>query len=127
MLANSTFLLTRLSFFSVNRTSFHHSLCSPLVISLNSSHNLSTPWIVNSFSQSQAKLRSMQSVADGGTEKKSARKAVIVKKEKKTVAEPRYSKAARRYYNERFGEKPQRLAKVLAAAGAFEILAKPSI
>ncbi|KAH6801575.1 pseudouridine synthase family protein [Perilla frutescens var. frutescens] len=33
------------------------------------------------------------------------------------TAEPKYSKAARRFYNERFREPPQRLAKVLAAAG----------
>ncbi|GER48961.1 unnamed protein product [Striga asiatica] len=33
------------------------------------------------------------------------------------TAEPKYSKAARRFYNERFREAPQRLAKVLAAAG----------
>ncbi|XP_051116586.1 putative ribosomal large subunit pseudouridine synthase SVR1, chloroplastic isoform X2 [Andrographis paniculata] len=32
-------------------------------------------------------------------------------------AEPKYSKAARRFYNEKFREPPQRLAKVLAAAG----------
>lgn len=38
-------------------------------------------------------------------------------KENQTLAEPRYSKAARRYYNQTFGDKPQRLAKVLAAAG----------
>lgn len=36
---------------------------------------------------------------------------------KKPSVEPRYSKAARRFYNERFREPPQRLAKVLAAAG----------
>ncbi|KAL3649986.1 putative ribosomal large subunit uridine synthase svr1, chloroplastic [Castilleja foliolosa] len=34
-----------------------------------------------------------------------------------STAEPKYSKAARRFYNERFREPPQRLAKVLAAAG----------
>ncbi|CAM8898151.1 unnamed protein product [Rhodiola kirilowii] len=33
------------------------------------------------------------------------------------TAEPRYSKAARRYYNENFRTPPQRLSKVLAAAG----------
>ncbi|EPS61841.1 hypothetical protein M569_12954, partial [Genlisea aurea] len=31
--------------------------------------------------------------------------------------EPKFSKAARRFYNERFREPPQRLAKVLASAG----------
>ncbi|KAG8390588.1 hypothetical protein BUALT_Bualt01G0099200 [Buddleja alternifolia] len=34
-----------------------------------------------------------------------------------STVEPKYSKAARRFYNERFREPPQRLAKVLAAAG----------
>ncbi|KAL2548879.1 23S rRNA pseudouridine(2605) synthase [Forsythia ovata] len=38
-------------------------------------------------------------------------------KQPASSAEPKFSKAARRFYNENFGEQPQRLAKVLAAAG----------
>lgn len=34
--------------------------------------------------------------------------------------EPKFSKAARRYYNQNFRDPPQRLSKVLAAAGGKE-------
>uniref|UniRef100_A0A803LJH8 RNA-binding S4 domain-containing protein n=1 Tax=Chenopodium quinoa TaxID=63459 RepID=A0A803LJH8_CHEQI len=77
---------------------------------LLSSPKLSAPRILHALPTT----RSFQSVAEGGKQKK----AVVVKTtKKKMVEEPRYSKAARRFYNEKFGEKPQRLAKVLAAAG----------
>lgn len=36
---------------------------------------------------------------------------------KKSGALPRYTKAARRFYNEKFQAEPERLSKVLAAAG----------
>lgn len=36
---------------------------------------------------------------------------------KKSGALPRYTKAARRFYNEKFRAEPERLSKVLAAAG----------
>lgn len=61
--------------------------------------------------------RSLHAVADGGAPKKVKGNTVEVKKKKKSSEEPRHSKAARRFYNERFREPPQRLAKVLAAAG----------
>lgn len=38
-------------------------------------------------------------------------------KSQMSTAEPQYSKAARRFYNEKFRDPPQRLCKVLAAAG----------
>lgn len=52
-------------------------------------------------------------------------KALTAKKKKKkedsatkaVVGEPKHSKAARRFYNENFRDPPQRLSKVLAAAG----------
>lgn len=52
-------------------------------------------------------------------------KALSAKKKKKkeestaraVAVEPKYSKAARRFYNENFRDPPQRLSKVLAAAG----------
>ncbi|XP_021861251.1 putative ribosomal large subunit pseudouridine synthase SVR1, chloroplastic isoform X2 [Spinacia oleracea] len=120
-LAISTLHLTRASFLSIHRTCLH-TLSPRLRISLNSfpssieeheplpSSKVSAPWIVHALPTA----RSFQSVADGGARKKAV---TVKKKEKRTAEEPRYSKAARRFYNERFGEKPQRLAKVLAAAG----------
>ncbi|XP_048499305.1 putative ribosomal large subunit pseudouridine synthase SVR1, chloroplastic isoform X2 [Beta vulgaris subsp. vulgaris] len=92
-LANTTSLLTRLSFLS----SVHHlalTLSPPLRISLNSPAN----------------ARAIRAVTNSATKNAAAA-------EKKPPAQPRYSKAARRYFNDTFGEKPQRLAKVLAAAG----------
>lgn len=49
--------------------------------------------------------------------KKDVKSAANKVKQAAPSAEPKYSKAARRFYNERFREPPQRLAKVLAAAG----------
>lgn len=40
---------------------------------------------------------------------------------------PKLSKAARRFYNENFKEPPQRLSKVLAAAGGNNNQTKPSL
>lgn len=94
-LANTTSLLTRLSFLS----SVHHlalTLSPPLRISLNSPAN----------------ARAIRAVTNSATKNAAAA-------EKKPPAQPRYSKAARRYFNDTFGEKPQRLAKVLAAAGGY--------
>uniref|UniRef100_A0A803KUQ1 RNA-binding S4 domain-containing protein n=1 Tax=Chenopodium quinoa TaxID=63459 RepID=A0A803KUQ1_CHEQI len=121
-LAISTLQFTRPSFLSIHRT-YLHTLSPCLRISLTSfpssiednppllsSPKLSAPWILHALPTT----RSFQSVAEGGKQKK-----VVAAKttKKKMVEEPRYSKAARRFYNEKFGEKPQRLAKVLAAAG----------
>ncbi|KAL8533184.1 hypothetical protein ACS0TY_009433 [Phlomoides rotata] len=49
--------------------------------------------------------------------KKDGKNSAGKAKPRELTAEPKYSKAARRFYNERFREPPQRLAKVLAAAG----------
>lgn len=53
-----------------------------------------------------------QSSASKGKKKKkdNLSKAVL-------TSEPKHSKAARRFYNENFRDPPQRLSKVLAAAG----------
>ncbi|XP_057542786.1 putative ribosomal large subunit pseudouridine synthase SVR1, chloroplastic isoform X1 [Amaranthus tricolor] len=104
---------TRVSFLSIHRTYFR-TLSPRLPISLESltSSNLTVPWIVHALPTT----RTSQSLAEGGTQKKNTKKVVTVK-EKKTPEEPRYSKAARRFYNENFRGQPQRLAKVLAAAG----------
>ncbi|KAF6140244.1 hypothetical protein GIB67_000292 [Kingdonia uniflora] len=55
---------------------------------------------------------------------KTSTKTMTVKKKKNAgsskpvlTSEPKYSKAARRFYNENFRDPPQRLSKVLAAAG----------
>ncbi|KAK6929166.1 RNA-binding S4 domain, partial [Dillenia turbinata] len=75
------------------------------------------PWIVrdengNLKLQSTPRARLLHAMADAKTAK--------TKKKEKTVAiaaEPKHSKAARRFYNENFRDQPQRLSKVLAAAG----------
>ncbi|GAB4836414.1 Putative ribosomal large subunit pseudouridine synthase svr1, chloroplastic [Ancistrocladus abbreviatus] len=79
------------------------------------SGQLLIPWIVrgpdgNLTLQSHPPAHLLHAMADAKTQKKKAGIA-------KLVEEPKYSKAARRFYNDRFREPPQRLSKVLAAAG----------
>ncbi|KAK6933417.1 RNA-binding S4 domain [Dillenia turbinata] len=86
-------------------------------LELDDSGPMFIPWIVrdengNLKLQSTPPARLLQAMADAKTARK--------KKKDKTVAaaaEPKHSKAARRFYNENFRDKPQRLSKVLAAAG----------
>ncbi|KFK36810.1 hypothetical protein AALP_AA4G174300 [Arabis alpina] len=94
------------------------------------------PWIVRGEDgklnlQSQPPARLIHALADATTQ--NPKKKEIPKKKKPpttssssssasptspaTRSEPKLSKAARRFYNERFKEPPQRLSKVLAAAG----------
>uniref|UniRef100_A0A5B7BJU8 RNA-binding S4 domain-containing protein n=1 Tax=Davidia involucrata TaxID=16924 RepID=A0A5B7BJU8_DAVIN len=79
------------------------------------------PWIVrdengNLTLQTTPPARLLNAMANAKTqskkkkEKQSSTKAVA-------VAEPKHSKAARRFYNQNFRDPPQRLSKVLAAAG----------
>ncbi|KAL5981787.1 hypothetical protein ACLOJK_015851 [Asimina triloba] len=83
--------------------------------------SLFIPWIVrdengNLKLQSTPPAHLLQAMAHAKTtsakKKKKEEKAAAVS----TSAEPKHSKAARRFYNENFRE-PQRLSKVLAAAG----------
>ncbi|KAM1230960.1 hypothetical protein ACFX2G_041953 [Malus domestica] len=76
------------------------------------------PWIVrgedgNLKLQSHPPARFLQAIE---TKSKSAKKKEGAEKRVPT-AEPKYSKAARRFYNENFRDAEQRLSKVLAAAG----------
>ncbi|XP_073019582.1 putative ribosomal large subunit pseudouridine synthase SVR1, chloroplastic isoform X2 [Primulina eburnea] len=84
------------------------------------------PWIVrdengNLTFQTTPPERYLRAMAEAKTQRK--KKKVIAGNAKKggqpkpSTVPPKYSKAARRFYNERFREPPQRLAKVLAAAG----------
>ncbi|KAJ0704923.1 putative 23S rRNA pseudouridine(2605) synthase [Helianthus annuus] len=93
-----TLTLTHLHF----RTLLSHSLSSP------SSHFI-TPWI-QQHTHSPRHLH-VTAAVNSPTKKKP-------KSTKELTSEPRYSKAARRFYNENFKESSsQRLSKVLAAAG----------
>lgn len=57
-------------------------------------------------------------MANAETKKKKKKKEKDSKaKAASPTAEPKFSKAARRFYNENFRDPPQRLSKVLAAAG----------
>lgn len=98
------------------------------------------PWIVrdekgNLSMQSQPPARYLAALAETkpkpspkrNNSGKVVQRSVGVQKVKVSLptAEPRYSKAARRYYNENFRTPPQRLSKVLAAAGGilcFQVL-----
>ncbi|KAF9596397.1 hypothetical protein IFM89_010661 [Coptis chinensis] len=83
------------------------------------------PWIVRG-EDGQLKLQStpptqlLHDMANAKTTSTSPKKQ---KKKKKMdtspvlTSEPKYSKAARRFYNENFRDPPQRLSKLLAAAG----------
>ncbi|XWS66201.1 hypothetical protein CRYUN_Cryun05aG0179600 [Craigia yunnanensis] len=88
------------------------------------------PWIVrgddgNLKLQAHPPAQLINALADAKTQnpKKKVDKAVKKKKEISAVGNasvdppPKLSKAARRFYNENFREPPQRLSKVLAAAG----------
>ncbi|KAL0452130.1 UNVERIFIED_CONTAM: putative ribosomal large subunit pseudouridine synthase SVR1, chloroplastic [Sesamum latifolium] len=83
------------------------------------------PWIVrdengNLTLRSTPPERFLKAMAHQNTQKKKkkdVKSAANKVKQATPSAEPKYSKAARRFYNERFREPPQRLAKVLAAAG----------
>ncbi|XP_074272765.1 putative ribosomal large subunit pseudouridine synthase SVR1, chloroplastic [Silene latifolia] len=130
----TTTTLTKLSFLSLHRTSFR-ALSSRFRSSLTTLHHRDLPSFSPNhpvtctplsrrsdddfFPHAFPPTRSRQSRAD----KTAPWNAAVVDKKKKatttttTTEEPRYSKAARRFYNQRFREPPQRLAKVLAAAG----------
>lgn len=84
------------------------------------------PWIVrdengNLTLQSTPPERYLRAMSEAKTQRKkkkvSAGDAKKGEQAKLSAVPPKYSKAARRFYNERFREPPQRLAKVLAAAG----------
>ncbi|KAL0358632.1 UNVERIFIED_CONTAM: putative ribosomal large subunit pseudouridine synthase SVR1, chloroplastic [Sesamum angustifolium] len=83
------------------------------------------PWIVrdengNLTLRATPPERFLKAMAHQNTQKKKkkdVKSAANKVKQPAPSAEPKYSKAARRFYNERFREPPQRLAKVLAAAG----------
>lgn len=83
------------------------------------------PWTVNDESgdvtlkttSSERFLRAVVNESTQRKKKKEDRGSGGKDKPGVPTAEPKYSKAARRFYNERFREPPQRLAKVLAAAG----------
>ncbi|PIN05988.1 23S rRNA pseudouridine(2605) synthase [Handroanthus impetiginosus] len=83
------------------------------------------PWIVrdengNITLRTTPPERFLKAMAHQNTQKKKKKDDKSSASKAKPVAasaEPKYSKAARRFYNERFREPPQRLAKVLAAAG----------
>lgn len=66
------------------------------------------------MTRSERFLRAME---HENTQKKKKKDDKSSASKAKPSAEPKYSKAARRFYNERFREPPQRIAKVLAAAG----------
>ncbi|TQD82332.1 hypothetical protein C1H46_032105 [Malus baccata] len=77
------------------------------------------PWIVrgedgNLKLQSHPPARFLQAIE---TKSKSAKKKKEGAEKRVPTAEPKYSKAARRFYNENFRDAEQRLSKVLAAAG----------
>ncbi|PON32789.1 Pseudouridine synthase [Parasponia andersonii] len=87
------------------------------------------PWIVrgedgNLKLQSHPPARLLHAMAHAETKTKTTKPttaAAAARKKKKITAErttePKYSKAARRFYNENFKLSEQRLSKVLAAAG----------
>ncbi|XP_022765449.1 putative ribosomal large subunit pseudouridine synthase SVR1, chloroplastic [Durio zibethinus] len=89
------------------------------------------PWIVrgedgNLKLQAHPPSHLINALADAKTQKPKKKAVKAVKKEKEISAvgnasveqpPPKLSKAARRFYNENFRQPPQRLSKVLAAAG----------
>ncbi|XP_052200281.1 putative ribosomal large subunit pseudouridine synthase SVR1, chloroplastic isoform X1 [Diospyros lotus] len=85
-------------------------------------HQLFIPWIIrdengNLTLQTTPPARFLHAMADAKTlptKKKKKKKETRVGA---AAAEPKHSKAARRFYNENFRDPPQRLSKVLAAAG----------
>ncbi|WOG86969.1 hypothetical protein DCAR_0206188 [Daucus carota subsp. sativus] len=84
------------------------------------------PWIVrdengNLTLQSTPPARLLHAISDAKTgspvSTKTKKKKNEKKKEVNKTPEPKYSKAARRFFNDNFRDPPQRLSKVLAAAG----------
>ncbi|XP_074357582.1 putative ribosomal large subunit pseudouridine synthase SVR1, chloroplastic [Apium graveolens] len=81
------------------------------------------PWIVrdengNLTLQSTPPARLLHAISDAKTGSPvSNTKTKKKKHEGLSTPEPKHSKAARRFYNENFRDPPQRLSKVLAAAG----------
>ncbi|XP_004308770.1 PREDICTED: uncharacterized protein LOC101314807 [Fragaria vesca subsp. vesca] len=90
--------------------------------SSSSGQQLFIPWIVRGEDgklklQSHPPARLLHEMAQADTKTKSKKnKDTAQKKQRVLTAEPKHSKAARRFYNENFRES-QRLSKVLAAAG----------
>ncbi|EYU32425.1 hypothetical protein ABFS82_06G163300 [Erythranthe guttata] len=92
---------------------------------IDSGDQLLVPWILrdengNISLQKMPPQRFLKAMANESTQKKKKRDDKTPAKKAKAAmqyVEPKYSKAARRFYNERFREPPQRLAKVLATAG----------
>ncbi|XP_041022631.1 putative ribosomal large subunit pseudouridine synthase SVR1, chloroplastic isoform X1 [Juglans microcarpa x Juglans regia] len=85
-----------------------------------SSDQLIIPWIVrgedgNLKLQMHPPARLLHAMANAETEKKKNKKKD--KSPDKVSLEPKYSKAARRFFNENFKKPEQRLSKVLAATG----------
>ncbi|XP_057979196.1 putative ribosomal large subunit pseudouridine synthase SVR1, chloroplastic isoform X2 [Malania oleifera] len=89
------------------------------------------PWIVrdengNLTLQTTPPARFLHAMAESKTQLAKKKTTTKMKKKKENSgsnykvaasAEPKYSKAARRFYNQNFRDPPQRLSKVLAAAG----------
>ncbi|KAL8136453.1 hypothetical protein V2J09_002454 [Rumex salicifolius] len=61
--------------------------------------------------------RFLHTMTDAEMRMKRREKNRTIDSGEKSAEAPKYSKAARRFYNERFREPPQRLSKVLAASG----------
>ncbi|XP_031120186.1 putative ribosomal large subunit pseudouridine synthase SVR1, chloroplastic [Ipomoea triloba] len=100
----------------------------PPIISTSKSDNdseeqLYTPWIVRDGkgNPAPASLLHAMAIAKTSKKKKTKTKAKSENAPKSKPAtfstEPKYSKAARRFYNENFRNPAQRLSKILAAAG----------
>ncbi|CAA2984308.1 putative ribosomal large subunit pseudouridine synthase SVR1, chloroplastic isoform X1 [Olea europaea var. sylvestris] len=101
---------------------------SPESVSSELGDQLYIPWIVrdengNLTLQTTPPARLIQAMAHTNTQKKKKKDNSNINnnsnkaKQPASTAEPKYSKAARRFYNENFREQLQRLAKVLAASG----------
>ncbi|XP_019196796.1 PREDICTED: uncharacterized protein LOC109190688 [Ipomoea nil] len=95
----------------------------PITSTSNSEEQLYTPWIVRDGKGNPAPASLLHAMAIAKTSKKK-KKTTTMKSENapksKPAAlstEPKYSKAARRFYNENFRNPAQRLSKILAAAG----------
>lgn len=63
--------------------------------------------------------RFVHTMTDAETRMKRREKNMEIASGEKSAEAPKYSKAAWRFYNERFREPPQRLSKVLAASGGI--------
>lgn len=81
-----------------------------------SSQTQSVPWIARD-ENGNLTLQSSRFLDDSTQKKKKKEKQKKDTGIAKSTSQPKYSKAARRFYNDRFRDPPQRLAKVLAAAG----------